>query len=241
MGYHVDRDFLASFEYAKSEMVRAITAAGQFAHVCERDIDAFMAWAEINIGHKATCLESKVIPHYPRVFKANYLLSKFEEWFGHLCPVCYTVIGADEPRGRYTRPYETMPSWLYYKGEYFHDYCHAHELCALGIKEVMNDLDGTLRGNLYHSNQLMDFFRRGKRAYRWFWDEIEKRRLIRPPLRFDPSLKTDHFYEDTRYVRDMPDEEVEAFFERIRREQRRKNAARFYPPSVGRRDLANSI
>lgn len=108
--------FYKTYHYSRSEMGRAILAAGQFAHVPERTI-----W-EVLDGLSWPCCQDVTIHTGPlehfkeRGFSAHATLDEFAVRFGTLCPVCLTPVHL-EPRSVVWGDYDYMPAWLPYNGD----------------------------------------------------------------------------------------------------------------------------
>ena len=226
--------FLESFHYAATEMRRALMEASQFAHVSEAEIDHFMIWAYANMSTTDAFLEARVCPEIPKVFRANHLIRRFEEEFGHLCPVCQCVIQQEEDRKPAWYRYSLMPSWLTYRS--LNDHNDAHCECEDALRSLVWETDRVDRGDIGSAKRLAAFFtRKGHRHD--LVDLLESRAAQKPPLRIDPSTVTRTFnYADTRDVRDISDEEIIRLMD-ARRPKRRRPASPW--DQVHRKDLSN--
>lgn len=203
-------DFLKTFNYAGSVMRRALIEAPQFAHVAEADIDQFMERAYANLSRTDNFIEALVCKEIPKVFRADAFLRAFQDQFGHLCPVCHCVVPKDEERKPLHAILEFMPSWLDYETD---DKAEAHAECALLANEMLWDVDLTLKGNARAGKNVALALQKKGPLSRLF-ELLERKRRHIPPLRFDPkTVRRDRGYQDTRYVIDIPYEEVERLWE----------------------------
>lgn len=211
-------EFLKSFNYAGSVMRRALIEAPQFAHVTETEIDRFMDWAYANLSHTDYGIEALVLRNeIPKVFSAHTLMSRFEEQFGHLCPVCHCVVPTDEKRVPLHSIYEFMPSWLDHEPD---SAVEAHAECATLANEMLWEVDLTLKGNARAAKNIA-FALTKKGPLNRLFELVEQKRHCIPPLRFDPTMVTRSrvgiSYSDTRYVIDISHKEVERLWEEHRR------------------------